>query len=307
MQLSVDLYDVYGKKIAEKGAVINSSFVQEIIKKGRRIPKRIKTVDKTPLIRDFKKALKDKRYHMLFKSSDTQKYIIKTFSRLKLTESLRLELKQMKEQLPDTYHHVLIMSALVIKMIGDIKMAEYDPEVAASLCLTHDIGKTRIPKKILNKKSALTESEYNIIQTHPLIGFLLLSYYIGNKGKQFCETAFEHHEKLDGSGYPRGIKKVDRYAQLIEPVDIYDALISKRPYRQMSYNGRLALDLLLEDAGMKKLNRDNILLLINSLRKNKVASLAHMNVSKKRRTAPPTGNSYGKIKKDKARRLLKKD
>jgi HD-GYP domain-containing protein (c-di-GMP phosphodiesterase class II) len=159
----------------------------------------------------------------------------------------------------------------------------------------------------LNKKSELTFEQYQIIKTHPLIGFLLLKYYSGWEGRQYCDTAFEHHEKIDGSGYPRGIKRIDRYARLIAPVDIYDALISKRPYRQISYNGRLAIDILLEDAKEGKLNKQNVYLLINCLREKKVESLAAMKVSQRRRTAPPAGNLYGRIKKEKARRLLRKD
>ncbi len=214
----------------------------------------------------------------------------------------------MKAHLPETYHHVLTMAALVIKMIKDMKKSGYDPRLAASLCLTHDIGKTRIPKDILQKKGRLTEDQFRIIKTHPLIGFLLMSYYRGWEGRQHYETAFEHHEKLDGSGYPRGIKRVDRYAQLIAPVDIYDALISKRPYRKISYNGRLAIDILLEDARRKRLNRETVYLLINCMREHKAPSISKINVSEKRRTVAPSGNYYGNFqKRKKARRLLRSD
>jgi len=74
-----------------------------------------------------------------------------------------------------------------------------------------------------------------------------------------------------------------------------------------SYNGRLAIDILLEDAKNKKLNIDCVYLLINCIRERKVKSLAEIKVSQKRRTAAPAHNLYGKIKKKKARRLLRKD
>ncbi len=307
MRLTHDLHDIYGRKIAEKDYEITPSVIRALIKQGTHLPKKLISIGTTFILQDFKAALKDPRYHALFTQDGTRSTLVNVFSRVKLTEPLILELGHMKAQLPEGYHHVLTMAALTIKMIKDIKKTRYDPLLAASLCLTHDIGKMRIPKRILNKKSALSVEQYRIIQTHPLIGYLLLCYYVGWEGKQYCETAFEHHEKLDGSGYPRGIKKIDRYAQLIAPVDIYDALISKRPYRKMSYNGRLALDILIEDAKKKKLSLEHVYLLINAIRARKVKSLKQLNVSEKRRTAAPTGNSYGKIKKAKARRLLRSD
>jgi len=225
MKLKDDLYDVYRRKIVAKGREINRTLVRQLIENGARLPRKTISVVNTPLLKDFKKALRDRRYHNVFKPPQIQKRILKTFLQLKLTEPIILELRNMKSHWHETYHHVLIMAALIIKMIHDIKKSNYDPLLATRLCLTHDIGKTRIPETILNKKSELTAEEYQIIKTHPLIGFLLMSYYIGWEGRQCCETAFEHHEKLDGSGYPRGIKRIDRYAQLIAPIDIYDALI----------------------------------------------------------------------------------
>lgn len=308
MRLEYDLYDVYGQKIVAKGCEITGQVVRGIIKRGELLPKKEIPVGRTLILKDFKKVLRDRRYHKIFRPQKIQVKILKTFSRLNLSEPIILELRKMKAHLSDTYHHVLVMAALVIKMIQDIKARNYDPVHAARLCLTHDIGKTRIPNNILNKKSPLTASEYRIIKTHPLIGFLLMTYYRGWAGKQFSKVAFEHHEKLDGTGYPRGISKIDRYAQLIAPVDIYDALISKRPYRKMAYNGRLAIDILLEDARKGKLNKKSVYLLINCIRNHKVAALSQLKVSQKRREKYLSGgNVYGRVKRKRARSLLKSD
>ncbi len=307
MHLTHDLHDVYGQKIAAQGCEISARVLRDIIKQGALLPRKTIPVVKTPLFKDFKKALRDHRYHHVFTQPETKKKLLRTFSRLKFTDPILLELLHMKRRLPDTYHHVLMMSALVIKTILDIKNTRLDPLLAAYLCLTHDLGKTRIPKTILNKKEELTLAEYRTIQTHPLIGYVLLNYYWGWQGKKYCRTALDHHEKLDGSGYPRGIKKIDSYSKLIAPVDIYDALISKRPYRKLSYNGRLAMDILLEDAQRGKLHKPSVYQLVNCIREQKVGSVAEMRVSQKRRTLPPIGNHYGKIKKTKARRLLRSD
>jgi HD-GYP domain-containing protein (c-di-GMP phosphodiesterase class II) len=307
MKLEQDLYDIYGHTIAPLGSEITPQLIRGLIQQGSHLPKKFISVVKTPLLGDFKKALRDRRYHRLFLRPEIHKEILGTFSKLAFTEPILLELRQMKRELPETYHHVLTMAALVIKMIKDVKMSRYDPVLAAHLCLTHDIGKTRVPVNILNKKSELTAEQYRMIQTHPLLGFLLLAYYCGWRGREYYQTAHDHHEKLDGSGYPRGVRRIDRYSRLIAPVDIYDALISKRPYRKLSYNGRLAIDILLEDAAKGELEKESVYLLINCMREKKVRKLAEIRVSRKRRTEAPVGNHYGQIKKAKARRLLKSD
>jgi len=65
-----------------------------------------------------------------------------------------------------------------------------------------------------------------------LIGYVLLHYYFGKDHKQYDFSSFQHHERLDGSGYPLGIKRLNKYSHLIGIVDILDALISERPYRK---------------------------------------------------------------------------
>ncbi len=101
-------------------------------------------------------------------------------------------------------------------------------EVAGSL---HDIGKINIPSEILNKPGKLTEIEMNLIKTHPQIGYEIV------KNIPFpwpvSETIIQHHERLDGSGYPYGLKgdEICLYARIIGVVDVVEAMSSHRPYR----------------------------------------------------------------------------
>jgi putative nucleotidyltransferase with HDIG domain len=102
-------------------------------------------------------------------------------------------------------------------------------EVAA---LLHDIGKIGIPDKILHKPSKLNDYEYSKIKEHPAIGVNIL------KNVKFLEDAVPiilyHHERLDGGGYPLGIKgdKIPLEARIIAVADSYDAMVSDRPYRK---------------------------------------------------------------------------
>lgn len=94
----------------------------------------------------------------------------------------------------------------------------------------HDIGKLLIPSKILNKPDRLTPEEYEVIKTHTTLGYDLCMK--DSKLRPYALAALDHHEALDGSGYPNGISKKDipYEAQIIRVADEYDAIVTKRQY-----------------------------------------------------------------------------
>ena len=115
--------------------------------------------------------------------------------------------------------------------------------------LLHDIGKVGISDMILNKPGPLTEEEWVIMRQHPLYAFQLLSkskYLIPALDIPYC-----HHEKWDGSGYPRGLKgeAIPLAARIFAVVDVWDALISDRPYRK-AWTQKKALDHIQEQSGI---------------------------------------------------------
>ncbi|MBN1827887.1 MAG: HD domain-containing protein [Deltaproteobacteria bacterium] len=100
------------------------------------------------------------------------------------------------------------------------------------LCaLLHDVGKTKIPQEIIQAPRKLTEEEFSLVKQHPLIGFNILE---GCKFpyRTIGVAALEHHEKLDGSGYPRAVPTISEQAKIIGIIDCYEALTSsERLYR----------------------------------------------------------------------------
>lgn len=110
-------------------------------------------------------------------------------------------------------------------------------------CILHDIGKTLLPKEIVNKPSTLTTEEFAAIKTHTTIGYEM-TRGVESIGILPPHVALQHHEKQDGSGYPRGLKgnnhvvisdeprTIHTYGGIAAVADIYDALSSDRPYRK---------------------------------------------------------------------------
>ncbi|MCF6309250.1 MAG: HD domain-containing protein [Sulfurimonas sp.] len=110
---------------------------------------------------------------------------------------------------------------------GQIKLIE----IASPL---HDIGKIGITDAVLNKPAKLTEEEYVYMKTHAFLGYRILN----NSKRQILNIAatiaYEHHEKYDGTGYPQGLRgeEISIYARIVAIVDVLDALLSKRVYKE---------------------------------------------------------------------------
>lgn len=115
-------------------------------------------------------------------------------------------------------------------------------------CLCHDIGKTAIPTEILSKPGRLTEDEFSVVMQHPQVGYEAVQQFMGSSDIIARHVVWQHHERQDGSGYPRGLRGNNRFGRAMEPrygkslilpsaeiaavADVYSALASDRPYRR---------------------------------------------------------------------------
>jgi len=111
--------------------------------------------------------------------------------------------------------------------------------------LLHDLGKSKIPVEILNKPARLTDEEFQVIKQHSLLGYkILLEKH--NFNDAIMMGVLQHHEKLNGSGYPMGVgaEKIHAFAKIIAIADIFDALVTDRPYKQ-GFSKRDATEMLM--------------------------------------------------------------
>lgn len=137
-------------------------------------------------------------------------------------------------------------SLATAKILGiegeELKLLEY-------ASLLHDVGKIGIPSTILNKPSRLSSQEYEIIKSHPTIGYEILKDI--EFLKRSSEIVYEHHERYDGEGYPRGLKdeEIDILTKILTVADAYDAMTSARPYRQNPLSHNEAIEILKKEAG----------------------------------------------------------
>jgi putative two-component system response regulator len=132
-----------------------------------------------------------------------------------------------------TQGHVERVSKLAIMLGKKMELSDSEMEALRYGGILHDIGKIAVPGDILNKPGPLSSEEWEVMKSHPVAGYNICLPLKKNLGYAL-EVIRHHHEKLDGSGYPDGLKneEISVAARIMAVVDIYDALITDRPYRE---------------------------------------------------------------------------
>ena len=146
--------------------------------------------------------------------------------------SALISLARLKTADDYTYMHSVAVCAMMIALARQLALSEADVQAAGVAGLLHDIGKALLPMDVLNKPGKLTPAEFMIVKTHPVLGFQLLSDS-KKPDPMALEVCLQHHEKADGSGYPKGLKgtQISLYAKMGAVCDVYDAITSNRPYK----------------------------------------------------------------------------
>jgi PAS domain S-box-containing protein len=132
---------------------------------------------------------------------------------------------------PYTAGHEEGVAMLAVLLGEEMRLPAEEIEIIHTAGLVHDIGKLHIPAEILNKPHRLSENEYGIVQAHAEQGYEILKQI--DFGAPIAEITLQHHERQDGSGYPRGLAGDDILlaARILAVADVLEAVASPRPYR----------------------------------------------------------------------------
>jgi HD-GYP domain-containing protein (c-di-GMP phosphodiesterase class II) len=185
------------------------------------------------------KSIRDTYYEFQISSGKINAFMIKQMSlivnnivtELLYKDNLAYNLVDFKNYDSYTFQHCLNVAVLSISTGISMQLSEHKLNDIGLAGMLHDIGKMLIPIEVLNKPGKLTMEEYEIIKTHPANATKQLRNLVPHEVLRAIE---DHHEKLDGTGYPNGKKddNISLYSRILSICDVYDALTSDRPYRK---------------------------------------------------------------------------
>ncbi|MBM7586200.1 putative nucleotidyltransferase with HDIG domain [Bacillus pakistanensis] len=170
----------------------------------------------------------------LEKSADEFKVIIDTvLKEIKLNDELITILTDVFTYDSYIVHHSFNVTIYTLAIGMELKLPPKQLEMLGLGAILHDIGKMLVPEDILMKPDKLTIDEFSEVKKHSQHGFNILRQ-LHSVSLIVAHCAFQHHERLDGSGYPRGIKGEDihPFAKIIAVADVFDAMTSNRVYRR---------------------------------------------------------------------------
>lgn len=165
------------------------------------------------------------------------------------TDAIAVDISALKTSDEYTFKHsvdVATMSMILAKQQGLSQKQIYEIGVAG---LLHDIGKTKISLDILNKPARLTDEEFAVMKQHPVFGYRMIKDR-DEFSNEICMAVLQHHEKMNSKGYPVGFPsdKITQYARILTIADIYDALVTKRPYKS-AFSQREAVEMIMSMTG----------------------------------------------------------
>ncbi len=235
-------------------------------------------------------------YDLIFSEATRQQALLTIADDIVMPEPVLTSLYHFRELDFYTYRHTLLVFALSILIARELidDQRTLIQEVLAGP--THDIGKLCVPLAILTKEGPLTETEHAHLRHHTLAGYVLLSYFFQDPAILAAEVARDHHERKDGSGYPLGIAIDNPMTDIIMVSDVYDALISPRPYRPVSFDNRSALEEITRQAAAGSISKTVARVLV-ALNRRSQPHFSQCVVSTERRGSPPEQNVYGVIEK----------
>lgn len=194
----------------------HSQVIDETVKQVKVIFGDIRRTKKIPLV-----SLRNNVIPMIHEASDS-KHLLQLFASLQAKDDY-------------TYRHNIAVGAIA-NLIGKwMKLNQQDLLQLTTAALLHDVGKMLIPEAILNKPGKLTDEEFEMMKKHTIHGYKILKETTGITHRQAL-VALQHHERMDGTGYPTSIKgkEIDLFSRIVSVADVFHAMSSNRVYQKNS-------------------------------------------------------------------------
>lgn len=293
--LPIDVYTLDKKLLLPAGTVVDEQVVADVANLGKMQRHAEGSLLAYGTVRsDLKRFLEIPPYDEIFSDKERVETLMGRMALVTLPLPLLKSLDYFRQHDFHTYRHILMVFTLSSMLVHDIKERNSLTGEDFVCGPTHDFGKICVPLHILKKTAPVTIEERKLLQVHPLAGYILLAYYLGDHRHPAVLVARDHHERRDGSGYPRGVKSLDPLVEMVAACDVYDALLSPRPYRPMSYDNRTALEELTRMAASGALGWPCVEALVACNRLGR-PSPSEVKVSMDVRGTPPLGNCYGMV------------
>jgi len=294
LQLHYPVHTLDGTEIFAVGEELSEAAIREARKRCPPPPPEYHFLMKHgSVFNDLMDLMGQPPYGAIFMNSGDRDTVLSLMKQSKVQTGILEALDYFHRKDPYTYRHTLMVFALSLLLTRHLGVPGNNLELEILTAgPTHDLGKICVPLPILLKQDALTRSERRHLEHHAAAGCALLSWYTGDADSPAARIARDHHERTDGSGYPGKIQLQDMLVEIIAVCDIYDALVSTRPYRGASFDNRTALEELTELASQGRLRREIIQSLV-ALNRRSRPSVATCVVSLERRGTPPADNRYG--------------
>ncbi len=166
-------------------------------------------------------------------------------SAINANDAIAIDISALKTSDEYTFKHSVDVATIAMIIAKKQGLSQEEIREIGVTGLLHDVGKTKVPLEILNKPGKLTDDEFAVMKQHSVF-----SYNIVKENKEFspnvCLGVLQHHEKINGRGYPLGLneKEISPYAKILSVADIYDALVTERPYKA-AYSQRDAVEMIM--------------------------------------------------------------
>ncbi len=291
-KLEYPIFTFDQRELLSAGTMLSPETVTELIEKNKVIEESYPLFTYGRAKKDLFHFIAQPPYTIIFADQKVNDSVLKNMEKVILPLPILDGLYHFRRKDFYTYRHILMVSALSTLLAEQLISDQHELAREMIAGSTHDIGKLCVPFDILKKESPLTAAEREALKHHTLAGYVLVSYYFQDVRHFAARVARDHHERKDGSGYPRGIKLHDPMIDIITVCDIYDALIAQRPYRPESFENRTALEELTWQANSGKISIKVVQALI-AVNRTKKTPYSECKVSDERRGRVPTENVYG--------------